>query len=96
MQCVNLMEGGWLPSIFRSAASKIMETGLSWYMLSDMTIYCFTGHCVGAGCGWSCRTVRSVAAPVALPPRGAGVLETETTTGVEARLPGEGDPHVII
>lgn len=36
---------------------------------------------------------RSAAAPVALPLRGAGVLEIEMTTGGVAHRPGE-DPHV--
>lgn len=39
---------------------------------------------------------RNAAAPVELPLRGAGALETEMTTGVVAHHPGEGDLHVVV
>lgn len=50
------------------------------------------GLCVAVGCVWSYLLARSVAALGVLPLHGAGVLETETTTGGVAHHP-DADPH---
>lgn len=58
--------------------------------------FSFAGLCVAVGCVWSYLLARSVAALEALPLHGAGVLETETTTGGVAHHPDAGDLHVVV
>lgn len=62
---------------------------------NDTFFFLFVEHYVDAGCGWSCPTARNATATGVLPPHGAGVVfETETTIGVVALHPGEGDLHI--
>lgn len=56
----------------------------------------FAGRCVAAECEWSYLPVRSVAAPAALPLRGAGVLESAMTTGAVAHPLDAGDLHDVV